>query len=380
MKQTALKLTALTLGVVASVHAASYSALGDNADLFLTGTAALKYDDNIFLAKTGTKSSSIFEIAPGLELASGRASLVKGSISVNETVVRYFDVSSQNTELFNARCGGSYDDAKLSLKLDSGFQQLAQNTRDARLAGVISRRDVTNFAPNAEVSVSEKTIVGAGFSYDDTKYKNGGFADLTTYSIPLLAYYEVTPKLQSGFGYRYRSNDVGGTSADSTENYFNLGARGEFTPKLQGSFTIGYNERKIKSTATTVAHNETGLGIESALNYLYTPKTTFRLSVDNGFDTAATGDSEKSFGLTGGVHAALNEELSVDGSLAYHQYKYLAVGNRKDDLYNGDLGLTYKYNAYLNFGASYTYTSNSSSLSSAEFNDNLFRFSVSVRY
>ncbi len=266
--------TKLFTGIVALAAAALTTAhasfeLTPGTNLFLTGTAGIKYSDNIFLASSNEKSSAIIDLIPGISLEMGSAALTKNVFTYSEDFVTYTDASSQNTQLAEVQYDGSYSDSKLSMKLNAGYHQLAQNTRDVRLNGVIVHTDVTNATPTAEVVISPKTTFGAGVDYENTHYTSAGFSDLTAFAVPVNFYYEVEPKLQASVGYKYTHNQVDAPGTDSDENYLNVGARGEFTPKLHGTVNVGYVQDKIESGNGVKGTTESSLGLNANLDYQY---------------------------------------------------------------------------------------------------------------
>ena len=60
-----IALVSAALGTAA--QAAPFLAIGDGAELFVTGTLAVRADDNIFLSNKAT-SDTIFDINPGVEI------------------------------------------------------------------------------------------------------------------------------------------------------------------------------------------------------------------------------------------------------------------------------------------------------------------------
>ena len=370
-------LAAAVLSSVASMQAAPFLAIGDGAELFVTGVVGIRSDDNIFQstdagARAGTPSQVvsdvIFEITPGLDLTFGKNSLLKGSFAITDSFTNYADTSGVNTNLFGADFRSSFDDGKLKLDTSAGYHELNQNTVDIR---GLTRRDVTNFSGKGEVSVSEKTSVAAGLTFEKTNYKRVGYTDSDVLTVPLNAYYKITPKVDLAFGYRYRDTQVQ-IGSDSQDNYFNVGARGEFTPKLTGHFNVGYNKRSL-----TVGKDEDQFGFEADLAYELTPKTNLSFGTSNDFGTSASGAQQKNFSLNGRVTTKVSEVWSYTGGLSYRATDYLT---RTDDYLEGNMGVTYVVNAYVGISGSYTYRSNSSDLIGSEFTNNVFSLSANIRY
>ncbi len=373
----------LAVAALALTTVRAEAPLGSDSKIFLTGSTGLKYCDNIYLSGTSEKSSSIFNITPGVSIELGAAALTKNVLSFSEDFVTYLSASEQNTSLANLRYDGGYSDAKLSLKLSASFLQTAQNSRDVRLNGVIAQTDLTNVAPLVEFELSPKTAFGAGVIYDGYHYKTVGYTDRSSVAVPLNFWYEVAPKLQGSAGYRYRKNSIDLPGVDSVDHYLSVGLRGEFDPKLKGTMSIGFEQRKIDAHTTgsirTAARTESSVGLESKLEYAYSDKTVLNFTAKNDFSNAATGDSQKVFELGGGVVTNMSSVLTANAGLSYSNYKYIA-STRSDDFYRVEAGVTYSCTSYLKLNAAYNYQRNTSNLAGATFAANVLGVSAILRY
>ncbi|MBC7368298.1 MAG: outer membrane beta-barrel protein [Undibacterium sp.] len=365
----------LALVFAASMQAAPFLAIGDGAELFVTGTVGVRADDNIFLSNNSGPagankkvSDMIFEIAPGLDLTFGKGSLLKGSLSAYETFTAYADTSGLNTNLLTADFKSTYDDGKLKLNTAAGYHELNQNAVDIR---GLTRRDQSFFNGGGEISVSEKTAVAAALSFDHLNYKRAGYSDADTLTVPLNVYYKLSAKVDLALGYRYRDTQVQ-IGADSHDNYFNIGARGEFSPKLTGHFNVGYNRRSL-----SVGKDEDQLGFEADLAYELTPKTNLYFGASNDFGTSASGAQQKNFTAFGRASAKISEVWSLGGGLSYRSIDYIT---RTDDYIEGQINATYAVNAYVGISAAYAYRNNSSDLRGSEFTNNVFSLAANFRY
>jgi polysaccharide biosynthesis protein VpsM len=375
MKNTVRKLALLGCSIT-PVFAAPFLAIGDNAELFLTGTASIRYDDNILLQDSGASKldDTIFEFAPGFQLKYGKDSLLSGALTFSEVFSAYSTNEELNEELANASFTSKYDNGKAKLGFNTSYNQLYQNTVDVTGVG-LSRRDVFAIGLNGEFEVSEKTSVGSGVSYDKTEYLTKGFIDTESYTIPANFYYELTPKIDLSTGIRYRNTSVDAVKADSEDYYFNVGARGEFTPKLLGSFSIGYNERKSDAANA----DSSGLGLNTGLTYVYSEKTQFGLDASRDFGTGSGGDSQENtrVGLT--VTTDIAADWKANAGLSYRMIDYTAT-NRSDDYYEANIGATYIVNSMVSLNGGYVYRENSSSVVGGDFSNNVVSLSVSARY
>ena len=354
-------------------------AIGDGAELFLTGTVGVRSDDNIFLS-SNKESDVIFDINPGVEVTFGKNAQVNGALTLVDAFANYSSNSSINTNLFSGDFNSAFDDGKLKLDFATGFHELNQNTVDVRPTGPVGgliRRDAFSAHGSAEAEVSQVTAVAVGLDYVHTNYKRAGYGDSDDYTMPINFYYKWTPKVDLSAGYRYRDFQTA-VGSDSTDHFFNVGARGEFTPKLTGKFAVGYLERRLQKGAS-----ENTIGLDASLTAALTPKTSLQLGAANAPDTSPQGLQQKNFSLNGVLTTNISDQWSVNGGLSYRAIDYQATATaagRTDDYVEGSLGATYTVNAYARVVGAYTYRHNSSDISSSEFTNNVFSVAASFRY
>lgn len=352
--------------------AAPFLAIGDNAELFLTGNLGLRHDDNVLLTPSKT-DDTIITVAPGLALEFGKDALMSGSFTYREEFTRYSDTDSLDSELSRVAFRAGYSSGKTKFGVNANYDQLNQNTVDtpANLRAVLSRRDVVNLGANGEVGVSEKTAVGAGVTYVDTDYKRAGFVDSSILSVPVDVYYELTPKVDLSAGIRIRDTSLA-VGADSNDYFYSVGARGAFTPKLSGSVKVGYTVRDFDNGG-----DRSGLGLDSSLTYLVSPKTSLTLGVSNDFGVSGVGATQENLTFSAGVRTAISPDFSVSANLSHRQIDYFS---RKDDYFEGDLGASYTVNEFVSIVGSVTYRENDSRVASGNFTNRVFSIAAQLRY
>src|SRR4051812_31039662 len=107
----------VTAALGSAAYAAPFLAIGDGAELFVTGTLGVRSDDNIFLSDTvtgaptptnpfatkpqRTESDTIFDINPGIDLTFGKGANLKGSLTLVDSFANYTDHNELNTQLFS---------------------------------------------------------------------------------------------------------------------------------------------------------------------------------------------------------------------------------------------------------------------------------------
>lgn len=368
-----IRLTLISVSLAGSSVAAPFMAVGDGAELFITGSLGVRADDNIFLS-SNSESDLIFDIAPGIDLTFGKGSQLKGSLALSDAFSNYSDNSGLNTNLFAGDFVSAYDDGKLKLNFNLSYHELNQNTVDIRPrtpVGQLIRRDVFSAGGDTEVEISQITSVGGGVSFKHENYKPRGYTDSDELTVPVNFYYKWTPKTDLSIGYRYRDYRVD-LGSDSTDHYFNVGARGEFSPKFTGKFTIGLNTRKLDRGG-----DDTQLGLDSSFNYEVSPKTSLQFGASNDFGTSPQGQQQKNFTIGGGVTSKVSEEWSINAGLSFRSIDY---GTRTDDYFEGQLGTSYIVNANIRVVGAYVYRNYSSDLAVNEFKNNVFSISAVFRY
>lgn len=390
MKPTTRLLTISALVALATVPALALP-VGDNAELFVTGTAAVRSDSNIYLS-SNKESDVIFDLAPGLEFDFGKGSAVTGTATFAESFSVYSDHSGLNASLAVAGINTAYEDGKTKVTFNASYAELNQNTVDVTGSGTVAdaliRRNVFNIGGTGEVAVTEKTSVAGGLQYSNTDYRRTGFSDSTMLSIPLNFYYELTPKLDVGLGYRFRENWQQ-LLLDSRDHFVSLAARGDFTPKLTGTVNVGVTQRHFNRTPTTpgIDQNPTLLGVDANLSYAATPKMSVSLGVTNDFDTNAVGQQQKNLALRTGVNANFSEQWAFNGSIAYRSIDYYT---RTDSYTELQAGLSYIVNASVHLTGAIAYRNNDSARDRTEttntgadarsFDDTVFSLAANFRF
>jgi hypothetical protein len=375
--KTATRILAPLAVLAVSASAAPFLAIGDGAELFLTTAAAIKADDNIYLGNNAT-SDTVMEFAPGVDVVFGNGSITKGHIYAKESWTRYLDESHQNNNLSSIGIDGSYDDKKTKVTFNASFDQIAQNTVDVN-ADFMVRRDVTKVGTTGEISATEKTSLGLGFTYEDTNYRRRSFTDSRVSSIPLNAFYQLTPKLDLSGGITYRETRLD-NSDDSRDIFYNVGARGEFGPKLTGKIAVGLTQRKFDAATASHGKSESAFGLQSSLTYAVTEKTSVNVGASNDFGVNGQGGTQRNFSINAGVNSKLAEDWSVGANVSLRTIHTFDTIGGTDDYLEGSLKATYIMNAIVSFTGSYTYRNYDSTVDASSFSNNVFGIAANIRY
>lgn len=387
MKNTTRLLAASAMLVTAS-HAAPFLAINDNAEIFLTGTVGVRADSNIFLSgdlpaslpanhPSRDRDDVIFEITPGILVEWGHNSVVQGSFSVSENFTRFQDHDQLNDETASALLQLRFDDGKSKGGFNASYTELNQNTVDtfAPTGDTLINREVYGVGGNAEVAVTQKTSVGLGVQYQKTEFERTDFSDSQVVTLPFNYYYELTPKVDLSLGYRFRQRWEA-IRFDTKSHFFNIGARGELAPKLTGTVAVGVTRRSFSHKSLS-RDSDSLLGIDTSLSYELTPKTLLRLSVSNDFDTNSQGQEQKNLAVRLGATSRISEEWSVTSGVTYRRIDYYT---RVDDYFEGQIGATYIVNAHISVTGAFSYRSNDSVATYADFEGRVVSLAASFRF
>lgn len=356
----------------AQAFAAPFFAVGDNAELFLTGSVGVRFDDNIYLRSPDSAEvdDTITSFTPGLDYVFGRNAALGGNLFFREEILRYSDNDQQNTNLSNFGLNTLYSNGKTKVDFGAVFAELAQN--EISVPGAIVDRDVLNFRALAEFGLTEKTSLGVGARFDSIDYAPANFTDSDIWTAPLDVFFDYSEKLALSLGYRHRTTDLSNAGIDSKDHFFNIGARGDFSPKLTGQIRVGFVTRDFDNN-----QEDDQLGLDSNLLYRYSEKTEFRLSLSNDFGSSAVGQSTEDFTVMLGAASRFDQQWAWNANLAMRAIDY---PTRSDDFLEGTVGVSYSYNNFVNFAANLTHRTNSSDLTAAEFDNNVFSLAANLRY
>ena len=305
---------------------------------------------------------------------------MKGHLIGTATLTSYSDNDNLNNQLLGIGDTTSYQSGRLKLNFNASHNELDQPTIDVvPSAGKLVERHVSTIGANGELEISEKISVGTGLTFTTTDYKESGYTEEDTYTVPVNVYYELTPKVDLSAGITYSKinlDDVAAGQADEYDAYYyNVGARGSFTPKLSGAFSVGYNTR----TANVGPDDDGSFGADASLAYAYTDKTNFTLALSRNFsNSTAGGASYENSQITLGATSAIAVDWSLNASVTYRQLDYQNI-DQTDDYYEGTVGATYIINSHLSAGLSYLYRKQASDTGS-EFDNNIVTLSMSARY
>jgi hypothetical protein len=351
--------------------------LGENASLHFTADLRATYDDNVFRTNTNEKSDELLSAAPGAVFKFGQNSLTNGSLSYQESFQNYVHHSTTAQELGTGAGTFAYSNDRMDLAAGADYGQFSENQEGFFVPGQSSvvRRDEFDINGNDEVHFTEKTSAAAGVTYSDTHYHTSGLVSNHSYSVPLNVYYSIRPKIDLSAGFTHSEIKTAGNGSGSTQvnRYYNVGARGTFTPKLSGGLTVGYTT----SAATQLA--KSGLfSFTTNLAYELSPKTNLSLTASRNFNAGPLGEQELSTYVSLGASTAISPQWQANANFNYEHNTF--GSSRADDYIGSNLSATYTFSTKIGATLTYGLTKNFSTLSVAEYLDNMVSIDVNLTY
>lgn len=358
-----------------------------NSSFNVTADLSVRRDNNVYLTKTNKVGDTIIAVTPGVEFRYGQNSLAHGSLNYKNSITRYVDKTSENVALSDGAADFGYDNGVLKIDSNALFQQLNQNNNTVAGLGqnAIYRRDIFGFNTSVESHLTAKTSLMTGVNYNKSEYKTGGLTGSQETTVPLKFYLETTPKVSVSAGLSYRRVTPQNGGASGKDLGYNIGARGLFTAKLSGEFSLDYRTRTVGTNA-----KENLWGINGALNYELTPKTTSRLVMTNDFSTGALGESLKNSGYALRLMSDPTPQWQLSTGLSYRKTEFgpyvfrlnnaLTQQDRTDNSWDADLQASYLFRSWLSASVNYTLRRNSSTLADAEYTNSIISLILGWRY
>lgn len=388
--------------------AAPLVSVGDNVDVFFSGSSSMRWTSNVFRDEDDEEDDLIWTISPGFEINVGRGlSDADLSIITRYDIVRYQDLDQLDSELFHIKAVGSYSTSRLDLNGSLSFDESKTSTGDVSNIRDLIESETVAANLNAEYRVSPKFSFGTGVRYAEKEYITYGdrFADRDTTTLPFDVFYELTPKVDLSLGYTYTKTDIGETDLqtgggfssytseyETAGHFFNVGARGNLLPKLTGFFKIGYRFRDADDSMREIRLNGLSfaplapadrgskgmLGLDADFTWAVSPKLTARLDLSRDFGVGGEGGSTENSSVNTSVSYSIDSHWSAHANAGYTLRDY--DSGREDNQYSLGARISYVPNQRWRFGGGYNYSENSSSDSTRSYESHSLDVSASLRY
>ena len=343
--------------------------------IFVTGTAALAYDSNIY-AHSGGGGDTIYSAGLLIEYTR-RAGWIGVNGSVGLDLSRFVD--NQNENFLNPRFA-------LELTKSSGRTTGALSltaARENRADSAANLREQSwNYAAglNFKYPVIERYSISGSFDYTDRVFDgHSGLSNLATYSAGADLLYALSSERDLIAGYRYRYSETS-TNAAFDDHSFTVGVSGKIISRLNGSLRAGYQVRRPHGRATDGSYE--GLTASGAVTWTATKKLSFTGQLSRDVSVTSTDISIDTFSGSLDAQYVFNARLSVFANLGAGDSRFLGLlgNNRRDQFFTYGGGVNYTMLQHLKVSLAYVYFENWSTLSYSDYIRNTFTLSLSSRW
>jgi len=347
---------------------------GTRNQLYVFGGITYGYSSNIYAQADGPGDSSI-AVQAGAELKR-KAGLIAVDLVAKVDFVRYQDYTDENAVNPNFSLMFTKDTGRTTGTLSISAY------RETRADSAVNLRTSTlNFpvALNVRYPIDDKFYLTSATEYARRNYEdNAALVDYTDLSEAVDFYYTYSSKLDLLAGYRLRLSETS-VYGRATDHWFSVGATGGLLAKLSGTVRVGYQLRTVESGSPDHFNNFNFL---AGLNWPVLSKLAVSLNASRDFGTIATGETVDTSALTLRATYTYNRKLQFNTGVSTGLNNFLGdtQDDRRDTYFSWDAGFAYKLNEHFQFGGSYVYFRNWSSLPIGDYENHGVSLNVSGRY
>jgi hypothetical protein len=334
-------------------------------ELFITGTAGLAYDSNIY-ADANATSDTLFTESLDLDYQR-KAGLLGVNGNLGWSFGQFSKNASENYADPHARAEITKGTGRTTGSLTLGAQ------RQSRTEYALNLRTVSwdyNAGLNVKYPVIERYSISGQVGYDYQDYLNNPLLfDIRSYTASGDLYYVYTSQRDILGGYRLRVTDTT-NSTRSYDHAFTLGTTGKLLPKLNGTIRLGYQYRQTDRNNLNRA-NETFSAFTTSTSATWTVTKRFTVTgiASRDFTTLATDVNVDTTSAALNANLATTARLTVFGGGGGGHLRYLGTlsDGRRDTYVTGNLGLNYTLNDHLKITLTGLWYKNWSKLDQADY-------------
>lgn len=340
-----------------------------------------KYDDNIFLETNNQEdddwiTSAILGVNLEKTIAPERMDDFLFNLNYAASFIEFSDHTDQNRADHNLTALADFKFSNdFTLKLEDGLQKTA-DPPNSEITGLEKR--LRNSANLVLGYMREKIGFDAGYRNTRDDYNVLSNLDRYTHEYTATGYYQVFPKTSFFGEYNYGKiiYDDSATNSDSNYNQFRLGVRGQIAPKLTGVAKAGYKKTNYKTSG-----KKDFKGFASFVNVTYElqERTSLNIYAERSSEESAYSTNSyfeyNQLGLK--IDHKLLENLSLISGGYYQLNKYpdettesSVTAKRKDQLWDGNVGLLYKMKDWISLQTDYEYKQRESEFDNFDYKNN----------
>ncbi|MFT3870191.1 MAG: outer membrane beta-barrel protein [Nibricoccus sp.] len=334
-------------------------------EIFITGTAGITYDSNIY-ADANAQSDTIFTESLALEYQRKA-----GILGVNANLGWNFGQFASNTS-------ESYADPYARAEITKGTGRTTGSLtlgaqRQSRTEYALNLRTVSwdyDTGLNVKYPVIERYSISGQLAYNYQDYVNNpNLFDIRTATAGADLFYVYTSQRDILGGYRLRITDTT-NSTRSYDHAFTLGTTGKLLPKLNGTVRLGYQFRQTDRN-NLGRNDETFSAFTTATSATWTVSKRFTVTgiASRDFTTLATDINVDNTAAALSTSFATTGRIALFGGGGGGHLRYLGSlsDGRRDTYATANLGFAYTLNDHLKITFTGLWYKNWSKLDQADF-------------
>jgi hypothetical protein len=337
------------------------------------------YDDNILITPHNRIGDTSFTVSPGLQLLYG--DLTHNYLSLDYTLglERFYRRTDFDATDHYVTFHSLFNFSRLKLQVDHTFKD--ETSQNLQVATRIEEQQNLTSA-SAEYSVNQYFSIGALYHQEFHHFPTPGQIDNELYDPGVALYYHLSPKTDLFGEFDYGWADVAKGENQQFETG-SVGMRGKITSKIRGQLQVGYENRTYSGSTPSVATTVASVSLHGD----FTPHTFADLVFSRQISPSVT-NADASVTTTR-VDLTVNEKIYhekflvyVGGAYEHDEYGQVVSGgvNRTDDVLEGRAGAKYFATKWLEFGASYRYQYDRSTVASVTFDQDLVSVDALVHF
>ena len=338
-----------------------------------------RFTDNVFNTNTDLKSDFSTVITPGAQIIFPRTKKrYQVELLYQADLERFNKFTSENAD--NHKAVGKFE-----IKLPSGLEFYGNDefNRNHDPRGI-------NISPELDFYKSNRAALGAAYSLSDrfklrVDYSNfilnyeadrNKFRNRVDNGIAGYLYYRFLPKTSGFIEYEYlvvdydKSDDL-----DSKEHHFFGGITWDITGKTKGTVKGGYGIKDFKDHAIK---GYKGSIMEIIIDHNFSSRHS--LKVKGIRSTNETNIAGSTFFVTTGLlleyFHKFTGKITGKAYMSYGRDSYRGELARKDDTWEGGLGVIYQIKRWLRTEAQYSYTKRNSNIADFTYGNNTYYLKV----
>ncbi|ATC62619.1 hypothetical protein CMV30_00770 [Nibricoccus aquaticus] len=369
-------LAALLTGSFATTAHALVKFNDGHDEIFVTGTAGIGYDSNIY-AYDGGDGDTTYNASLELEYRR-KAGLLGVNADLGWNFSKFQEFSSEDFANPHARLELTKDSGRTTGSVTAGAK------RESRADSAINIRTTSweyDAGLNAKYPVIERYSLTGQLAWNRRDFQdNFALVDLNIWSLSSDLFYVYNSQRDLFGGYRFRVTD---TTADTQDidHAFTVGTSGKIISTINGSARVGYQLRESNRTDGT---RETFDGFTSVVSATWSGLKRLNVTgqVSSDFNTLATDVSVSTLAAGLDAQYALNARFSLYAGTGVGRTRFLGTfgSGRRDTYFTWNTGIAYTLNDHFKATLGYTWFQNWSTLAFSDYTRNTISLNLSSRW